>query len=322
LSTWLRDYLYIPLGGSRRRTYLNLTITMLLGGLWHGGNWRFVIWGALHGGGLAVTRVFQRLGERDLPRARSMALFTLLGSAALLALHVALAPAVTRLGAGLPIGSFWVHVLLAWLYLTPGWAAASAWLSRDAEDEADGDRAETARPEDSPLAATVLRVGFVLLTVNGLYAVQHGMHQTWLPLLVAWMLVACAADVVDARPDGDRAWAYAGRALRRGFAILLTFHYVCFAWIFFRATTMDGVRAVLEQIAGGATDAVNLSAPFLLTLGAAACAHMFPPGTFRWLRDRFVALHPVGRAAVLCASAVVLKELSSPIIVPFIYFQF
>ena len=52
LSTWLRDYLYIPLGGNRRgplRTKLNLIITMLLGGLWHGASWNFVVWGGLHG---------------------------------------------------------------------------------------------------------------------------------------------------------------------------------------------------------------------------------------------------------------------------------
>jgi alginate O-acetyltransferase complex protein AlgI len=59
LSTWLRDYLYIPLGGSAEkgyRTYRNLLITMLLGGLWHGANWTFVIWGWLHGAVLAVER--------------------------------------------------------------------------------------------------------------------------------------------------------------------------------------------------------------------------------------------------------------------------
>jgi D-alanyl-lipoteichoic acid acyltransferase DltB (MBOAT superfamily) len=59
LSSWLRDYLYIPLGGNRRgrgRTYLNLTLTMLLGGLWHGANWTFVIWGLLHGLALAGHR--------------------------------------------------------------------------------------------------------------------------------------------------------------------------------------------------------------------------------------------------------------------------
>jgi len=59
LSTWLRDYLYIPLGGNRngeRQTYRNLLLTMLLGGLWHGANWTFVIWGGIHGGALAAER--------------------------------------------------------------------------------------------------------------------------------------------------------------------------------------------------------------------------------------------------------------------------
>lgn len=62
LSTWLRDYLYIPLGGNRGgsiKTYRNLMITMLLGGLWHGAAWNFVIWGGLHGGALAVHRVIR-----------------------------------------------------------------------------------------------------------------------------------------------------------------------------------------------------------------------------------------------------------------------
>ena len=65
LSTWLRDYLYISLGGNRRgggRTYLNLMLTMLLGGLWHGAAWTFVLWGGLHGAVLILERV---LGVRD-----------------------------------------------------------------------------------------------------------------------------------------------------------------------------------------------------------------------------------------------------------------
>lgn len=59
LSTWLRDYLYIPLGGNRKghvRTYVNLILTMLLGGLWHGANWTFVLWGAWHGVIMAIER--------------------------------------------------------------------------------------------------------------------------------------------------------------------------------------------------------------------------------------------------------------------------
>jgi alginate O-acetyltransferase complex protein AlgI len=71
LSRWLRDYLYIPLGGSRDgswRTYRNLFLTMLLGGLWHGASWRFVLWGALHGGYLGVERLIEaRHPERRWP---------------------------------------------------------------------------------------------------------------------------------------------------------------------------------------------------------------------------------------------------------------
>ncbi|MEQ9498238.1 MAG: MBOAT family O-acyltransferase [Deltaproteobacteria bacterium] len=62
LSTWLRDNLYIPLGGNRRgktRTFVNLMLTMLLGGLWHGASWNFIIWGAIHGGALALERALR-----------------------------------------------------------------------------------------------------------------------------------------------------------------------------------------------------------------------------------------------------------------------
>jgi len=67
LSTWLRDYLYIPLGGSRQgaaRTARNLMLTMLLGGLWHGASWTFVVWGGLHGVFLVAARASAPLRER------------------------------------------------------------------------------------------------------------------------------------------------------------------------------------------------------------------------------------------------------------------
>jgi alginate O-acetyltransferase complex protein AlgI len=63
LSAWLRDYLFFPLGGNRGgrlRTYRNLMLTMLLGGLWHGASWNFVVWGGLHGLFLVVHRLFGR----------------------------------------------------------------------------------------------------------------------------------------------------------------------------------------------------------------------------------------------------------------------
>jgi alginate O-acetyltransferase complex protein AlgI len=76
LSAWLRDYLYVPLGGNRRgrlRTYVNLLITMVLGGLWHGANWTFFIWGAWHGALLALERLAGvRAGATVYPRALAL----------------------------------------------------------------------------------------------------------------------------------------------------------------------------------------------------------------------------------------------------------
>ena len=73
LSTWLRDYLYIPLGGNRGgtlATYRNLMLTMVLGGLWHGANWTFVVWGTLHGVYLAVHKRFGRDARPEIDDAR------------------------------------------------------------------------------------------------------------------------------------------------------------------------------------------------------------------------------------------------------------
>lgn len=67
LSTWLRDYLYISLGGNRKgkiRTYINLALTMLLGGLWHGASWNFIVWGGLHGMALAAHKFLRSLLHR------------------------------------------------------------------------------------------------------------------------------------------------------------------------------------------------------------------------------------------------------------------
>ncbi len=77
LSTWLRDYLYIPLGGNRGggvRTYVNLSLTMLLGGLWHGAGWAFVVWGIYHGVLLIAHRLMQPVLEtaaQILPKGRT-----------------------------------------------------------------------------------------------------------------------------------------------------------------------------------------------------------------------------------------------------------
>jgi D-alanyl-lipoteichoic acid acyltransferase DltB (MBOAT superfamily) len=77
LGSWLRDYLYIPLGGNRGgplNTYRNLMITMTLCGLWHGASWCFVFWGMLHGAAMCLTRLVQRrrAGRREIPSARNL----------------------------------------------------------------------------------------------------------------------------------------------------------------------------------------------------------------------------------------------------------
>jgi len=72
LSSWIRDYLFIPLGGSRRRgfTLINLAVVMAISGLWHGAAWHFVAWGLWHGFGMAVHRVW---GEVVVPRVPALA---------------------------------------------------------------------------------------------------------------------------------------------------------------------------------------------------------------------------------------------------------
>jgi D-alanyl-lipoteichoic acid acyltransferase DltB (MBOAT superfamily) len=77
LSRFLRDYLYIPLGGNRlgkTRRYINLFITMLLGGLWHGANWTFAVWGGLHGIYLAINHAWRNRARQRLPRPLAVAI--------------------------------------------------------------------------------------------------------------------------------------------------------------------------------------------------------------------------------------------------------
>lgn len=67
LSSWLQEYLYIPLGGNRKgkiRTYINLFLTMLIGGLWHGANWTFIIWGAINGLALCIHKIYSSIRKK------------------------------------------------------------------------------------------------------------------------------------------------------------------------------------------------------------------------------------------------------------------
>jgi alginate O-acetyltransferase complex protein AlgI len=182
LSTWLRDYLYVPLGGSRKgpwKTYRNLMITMVLGGLWHGASFNFVIWGALHGGGLAVTRMWQR--------ARGT----------------------------------------------------------------------------SP-----------------------------------------------------------GNAITKAFSVLLTFHIVCLAWIFFRAPTLGHAWLFVTRIARGTSGIANVSGHVAWLVGGGLLLHALP---WRWVdaaRERFVRTPPLVQGAVLAAAAYGLHLAAAAKAEPFVYGQF
>jgi D-alanyl-lipoteichoic acid acyltransferase DltB (MBOAT superfamily) len=194
LGAWLRDYLYKPLGGSREgtlKTYRNLMITMVLGGLWHGASWNFVLWGALHGVALAVTRIWQR------------------------------------------------------------WSGENS-------------------PEDGKTGRT-----------EGL----------------ASGLALCVST-------------------------LLTFHFVCFAWIFFRAPTFAHATLAIARIAQGGWRLEHVSARVPLVVGAALLVHFVPRGWEARAREAFVRTPAFVQGIVLAAAAMALHLVAAAKPEPFVYGQF
>ncbi|MGI5862847.1 MAG: MBOAT family O-acyltransferase [Myxococcales bacterium] len=186
LSTWLRDYLFIPLGGSRRgqaRTLANLAITMILGGLWHGAAWSFVLWGALHGGALVVHRLWSQTALTAVQRVRAWALW----------------PAISR---------------------------------------------------------------------------------------------------------------------------VLTFHFICLGWVFFRAPSLDGAVDVLRALGSGGSVGPWLSAPLLLALAAGLLGQATPAAARASLRARLGQLPLAVQGFALAVAILLIKTLGPQGIAPFIYFQF
>ena len=190
LSTWLRDYLYISLGGNRKgkiRTYLNLFLTMLLGGLWHGASWNFIVWGGLHGVALAVHKYVRSL----LGRAKN--------------------------------------------YRSTGW--------------------------------------------------------------------------------------------KRFFAVVLTFHFVCFCWIFFRNTTFEGSATMIRQIFTAfhpelAGQLLTGYWKVFLLMGVGYLLHACPDRWQEACSRGMIRLPLVGQALVLILLVYLVMQVKSSDIQPFIYFQF
>ena len=180
LSNWLRDYLYFSLPGKRSKTmpYVNLVITMVLGGLWHGASWNFVLWGLLHGAALAIVRLLEaRRGKRP-----------------------------SRL------------------------------------------------------------------------------------------------------PDAVR--------------VLITFHFVTFAWIFFRAPNFAAALAVLERIASLTASVANLPLPVAVILAIAIAAHSMPKAWYERTRELFAATPFYVQAATLMLLAIAVHYIASTGAAPFIYTRF
>jgi alginate O-acetyltransferase complex protein AlgI len=323
LSTWLRDYLYISLGGSRGaewRTYGNLSATMLLGGLWHGASWAFIVWGALHGFGLAVTRFFQRSTAKDDKAAIRLA--AVCAVVAIVGIGVLKSPAA-------PDGT-WYQLIVLWLTVTPLWAVLTAWLGRDEKAVPDPVPAESplvamfrgvrGAAFDRALTVELLRIAMVGAGVSFLLSLRYLESWTWIPLILVTWAIGLAADVLDRGLDRWEVRLVA--VLRRTVAVVLVFHYVCLAWVFFRATSFDSALAVLRQISEGSTDHANLGTLVTTSLAVGFLCHFFADGSFRWLKHRFVDLPWWVKGTLLAAIALVLRELAHHEIVPFIYFQF
>ena len=180
LSTWLRDYLYISLGGNRGgryRTLRNLAITMLLGGLWHGAAWRFVIWGGLHGLYLIVERLLRTHWR---------------------------GPEPGRLGDPLLAGLTFVAVCMAWVFFR-----ASSWTEAVTLIEA----MVLGAPDALSLGrAAVLNVAVLTLAaLTGHWLMRdRSLHDTWRasPWWVRGFLISGMLYAILISPGNDRAFIY------------------------------------------------------------------------------------------------------------------
>ena len=147
LSTWLRDYLYIPLGGNRLgagRTSMNLMVTMLLGGLWHGAAWTFVIWGGIHGSWLVIHRALAKsksVGRGGFVQmaARMMVTFLVVCLTWLFFRAETLSQAVgmlKALGGPWEVGNYVVTGLSLMAFFLAPWMLFEGWLEREGDSTA------------------------------------------------------------------------------------------------------------------------------------------------------------------------------------------
>ena len=260
----------------------------------------------LHGFGLAVTRFFQR--QRD---DRPDLVMTVFGACAGIA-----AGGFVLLSILPPEFGTWARLVILWLTVTPMWAVTTAWLGETPA------KREAEAPRELQLFGLpeYLRWAMCAAMLLALAVLRYLPADYWIPaVLLPWGL-AIGADIAEANPIdpiGDFV-----RIGRRAVSVILTFQYVCLAWIFFRATSFDNALAILRQIARGEMDRANLVPLLTTAMVVAFAAHFFADGSFRWLRERFVRLPWYGQGVVLAGAGMIMRELAHTKIVPFIYFQF
>ncbi len=264
LSRWLRDYVYIPLGGNRkgsRRTYINLILTMLLGGLWHGAAWTFVLWGGIHASGLAFEKwATQRRAQKLWQPQPKVAGGT--------QLSIDLRPDGPRLE--LP----------------------------QAEPKAGGPDAGGSPGTGG--GASRLAVATRITTVTG--------H---LQSRVAPSVLRAADAIVLRNWPKPMLW-------------LVTFGTVCFAWVFFRASSLGDALAVLGRLVTGWGEATTLVTPtILVVLAAALGAQFIPQLSWRRLEAQFGRLPIVAQGIAFGIFLVTMNAIiGQQGVAPFIYFRF
>jgi D-alanyl-lipoteichoic acid acyltransferase DltB (MBOAT superfamily) len=296
LSRWLRDYVYIPLGGSRKgraRTYVNLMITMLLGGLWHGAAWTFVAWGGLHGAGLAFERW---RGERPTPDPPvPKALDRENGPLPEPAPPSEPEPAPVEPAARprkVVILARDVIVARAKLPLRAPAPVPVAPPNGNADDDPTRplSRAAVAQATGRPAPGA----GFRRLDAGAPPASNGGPPAT--PAL------------------SPRARLWVGR--------LITFHVVCLAWIFFRATSFHNAIEVLGRIATLSGRHQHLNWKVVAVVVAALAIQVGPRGFGARLQVLFSRCSFWVQALVLAAMLTLIDLLGPAGVAPFIYFRF
>lgn len=264
LSTWLRDYLYISLGGNRRsatRTYINLMITMLLGGLWHGASWVFIFWGGLHGIALIIDRYLREQGS----------LFT--------------NPAVRAL------------FILIWVHL---------------------------------MGSMVLLLGYWWEYLPPTKYVRLFESNLWLSAF--WTGLVLAGLAVDSLIR--RLGATGQFIISRRISTVLTFHFICLCWIFFRSGSLQNPVPPMQTTAEVLTQILTVfqvelipqileGYPYVILLtGTGFLLHYFPNRWQAALEHRYAAAPWFVKSLSLAFIVWLVIQTSSSGVVPFIYFQF